>query len=260
MRPIAALLPGKGVVYGGAILLLALQSHSFSARTHAGEPKTAVSADLSPRDWVVTTQARKALQKDAQLSTCRIGVSVKDKVATIWGSIPNADMIKRAEEALKKVPGIVAVISECRIVPADDPIPQAVADAVKKAQGDPGTSAKLPLPPPAAPTGRVVTAKPPEGFVPRPNTETGNPAVPSQPAAVLLNPVPTSGIQVNAADPLESARLSDKRFKDLVLELRGGVVRVSGSAARMKDAVDLAEKINDLPGVRQVILGNVQEK
>jgi hypothetical protein len=152
------------------------------------------------------------------------------------------------------------------VVPDADPIPQAVADAVKKAQGEPGLSAKVPLPPPAAPTGRQVSAKPPEGFLPPPRGDPGElvpgaPLLAPPPAAVLLNPVPSQAEAASdSADAFERARRSDKRFKDLVLDVKGGVVKISGSAARTKDAMDLAEKVNALPGVRQVILGNVEEK
>ena len=58
---------------------------------------------------------------------------------------------------------------------------------------------------------------------------------------------------------MEKVRSSEPRFKNVTLEVKGGVVKITGKVPKMKDAWDLAEKLNAVNGVRQVILGNVQE-
>jgi len=157
-------------------------------------------------------------------------------------------------------------MNECRIVP-DDPVPTAIADAVKKArtQGDdPATSAKFSEPPqPTAITNRVTTLTRPSELVPKSKGDLnemrpGAPLLPPPPAVVLLSPIPA-----DTADELndwEMIRRSEPRFKDVTLDVKSGIIRINGLVARTKDAWELADKLNSLPSVRQVILGNVAER
>jgi hypothetical protein len=244
--------PRKGAVYGGTAILLGL-TPPFGLVAFAGDGKAQL-PELSPRDWVLTNQARRVLQKDELLAAQNVGVTVKDRVATFWGTLPSKDAARRAEESLKKIAGVAAVVNECRIVPSD-PVPQAVADAVNRIReqgGDDAGSAAPPASPFTTTTRPQVVAKPP--------VETVG-SSPSPPPAVLLAPVPADRPPpADAPDALERVRRSEPRFKDVRLEAKGGLVKIGGTVPRMKDAWDLAERLNALPGVNQVILGNVQEK
>lgn len=283
MRFFANLLPRKGAVYGGAAILLGLMPQPFALPVRAADPPPRFASvplparDESARDWVLSNLARRVLLKDEQLASLNIGVSVKDKVATIWGTLPSKEAGKRAEEMLKKINGIASVINECKIVPPPSAVPQQVADAVKRLQereAEEALALRQP-PPPTATTGRQVVAKPePDVLAPRvvnDPTEVRLPPLPPPPAAVLLppefspvSPSPTSPAPATpvsfSGDPIERTRRSEPRFRDVVLEVKGGVVKISGSVPKMKDAWDLADKLNAVNGVRQVILGNVQEK
>jgi hypothetical protein len=86
----------------------------------------------------------------------------------------------------------------------------------------------------------------------------GSPVLPPPPATVLLAPIPVE--EAGNLEDWEQLRRSQPRFKDVALDFKDGVVRVNGVVPRMKDAWDLAEKLNALPRVRQVIMGNVVEK
>jgi len=245
MSIFANFLPRKGAVYGGAAILLGLMPHPFSLTTPAAEPRSVQAPDLTPRDWLLTNQARRAILKDEQLAPLRLGVTVKDRVATIWGTIPSDETAKRADELLRKISGIAVVMNDCRIV-RSDPIPEAVAAAVKNARSD-GDETTTVARPDTTPTSRVV-AKPavPDLFPPK------------APPATLLPPVPTSN-DVRLED-WERVRRSEKRFQDVMLEMQNGVVRIHGNVTRMKDAWDLAEKLNNLASVKQVIMGTVTER
>jgi hypothetical protein len=248
----ADFLPRKGAVYGGAAILLGL-TPPFGLVAFAGDGKALQLPELSPRDWVLTNQARRVLQKDELLASQNVGVTVKDRVATVWGTLPSKEAVRRAEESLKKIAGVAAVVNECRIVPSD-PVPQAVADAVNRIReqgGDDAGSAAPPASPFTATTRPQVVAKPP--------VETVG-SSPPPPPAVLLAPVAADPRPADEPDALERVRRSEPRFKDVRLEAKGGLVKIAGTVPKMKDAWDLAEKLNALPGVRQVILGNVQEK
>lgn len=251
MSLLTSLLPRKGAVYGGAAILLGLSPQPFTPIIHAAEQRALQLPEQTPRDWVMTNAARRALQKDEQFASLNLGVSVNNKVATVWGTIPSVETFHRAEEILKKLGGIAAVINECRIVP-NDPFPQAVADALKKQRGpieDPNTSAK----PVANQTARVV-AKPAVEIPPVPL----DPHV--KPPATLLSPPTLDLVAPSGGNDWDWILASDKRFKDLRVDVNGGVFRIQGSVVRMKDAWDLAEKLNSLASVRQVIMGNVVEK
>lgn len=256
MSLLTSLLPRKGAVYGGAAILLGLSPQPFTPIIYAADQRAIQLPEQTPRDWVMTNAARRALQKDEQLGALALGVSVNNKVATVWGTIPSIDAFSRAEELLKKLGSIAAVINECRIVP-NDPFPQAVADAVKKHREpieDAITSAK----PVVAPTTRTV-AKPSVEVTPPPVVLDPRTDSTKAPAALLTPPtfdlVPPSG-----GNDWDWILASDKRFKDLKIDVSGGVVRIQGVVVRMKDAWDLVEKLNALPEVKQVIMGKVTEK
>lgn len=280
MWSFANLLPIKGAVYGGAAILLGLMPHTFVLPICGAEPPPrfasvpVLSREDSARDWILTNQARRSLLKDDEIATLNVGVSVKDKVATIWGTLPSPIVGTRIEGILKKINGIASVVNECKIVAPPSTVPDQVADAVKRLQqGQDGEGIAAHSPPPNATVGRQVSAKPaPEMLPPRPvndPTDIRLPPLPPPPAAVLLQPVlspespalsespasPATGL-----DSVERIRSSEPRFKDVTLEVKGGVVRISGMVLKLKDAWDLAEKLNSVNGVRQVILGNVQEK
>lgn len=262
MNPLTHLLPGKGALSFGTALLLGLAPQLFSIALQAGDARAIQIPDLTSRDWILNNQARRAILKDDQLAPHNIGVTVKNKIATIWGSIPAPEIAKRAEATLLKIPGIATVMNECRIVPGTDPIPQAIADAVRNARNrgdDPNVSAKIAPPPPSTVTSRQVVAKPDLNAIPAKADEFA--VMPPPPSTVLLAPTMNEPRSFNASPwPWERVRASDKRFKDLNLEVRNGIVKVSGIVARMKDAWDLAEMLNALPGVKQVIIGRVIEK
>jgi hypothetical protein len=257
----------KGTVYGGAALLLGLMPPDVALVLQAADPPPSQLPQQTPRDWLLTTAARRAFQKDEQLAALNVGVSVNNKVATIWGTIPSLDLARRAEEVLKKVGGIAAVMNDCRIV-ANDTLPEAVADAVKKGRtpGDEivaNTQLTVWPPPPKSTSQRVVAKLNPDELAPRAKGDVnelapGAPLLPLPPAAVLLSPVPNE--TAKGSTDCETVRRSDERFKDVTLDLKEGIVRMNGKVAQMKDAWELAERLNELASVKQVILGNVAEK
>lgn len=248
-------------------MCLGAMAPDLTPALHAAEPPPSQLPQQTPRDWLLTNSARRAIQKDEQLAALNIGVSVNNKVATIWGTIPSLDAAKRAEEVLKKVSGIAAVMNDCRIVP-NDTLPQAVADAVKKgnvAGDEVASTGKLTVwpPPPSSTSKRVVAKLNPDEIVPRPKGDAnelapGAPLLPLPPAAVLLSPVARD--LTHGLDDIETIRRSDERYKDVTLDVKDGVVRINGKVTVMKDAWELAERLNDLASVKQVILGNVIEK
>ena len=53
-------------------------------------------------DWILSDRARRSLLRDEQIASLNVGVTVKDKVATIWGTLPSADVGKRTKRCSRK--------------------------------------------------------------------------------------------------------------------------------------------------------------
>jgi osmotically-inducible protein OsmY len=92
-----------GIVLGG----VAAQSPPWSARSlPAGDAKLL--------DLELSLRARQVLQDDS-LADLNLGVSVRDRVATLWGTVPNRDVARRAEERLRQVIGLTSVLSQLHV-------------------------------------------------------------------------------------------------------------------------------------------------
>ena len=79
------------------ILVLTFLAWSISL-AHGGAAR--IGGDPT-RDVRQTMQARKLLADDPDLAAWNIGVTVRDRVATLWGPVPSAEIAFRAELCLK---------------------------------------------------------------------------------------------------------------------------------------------------------------
>src|SRR5947209_6585754 len=84
----------------------------------AGAP---AKADASFDELKLEAAARKALLQDKRLGGLNVGVTVRDRVATLWGPLPSAEAVNEALERLKQVPGIVKVVDTTKVSPPADP-------------------------------------------------------------------------------------------------------------------------------------------
>lgn len=64
------------------------------------------------RDMRQTLQARKILAEDPDLAAWNIGVTVRDRVATLWGPVPSAEVAFRAELCLKAMVELAEIRNE----------------------------------------------------------------------------------------------------------------------------------------------------
>src|ERR1044071_9815392 len=64
------------------------------------------------RDTRHTMQARRLLAEDPDLAPWNIGVIVQDRVATLWGPVPSAEVAFRAEICLKSMIELIEVRNE----------------------------------------------------------------------------------------------------------------------------------------------------
>src|SRR5262245_4100572 len=85
---------------------------------------TSTAAGADSRDVVHTLLARRALLQDGRLAPYNLGVKLQNREVVIWGTVPSAELAKRAEDLVRAVPEFVHVRSEVRIDPFEGlPIP-----------------------------------------------------------------------------------------------------------------------------------------
>jgi osmotically-inducible protein OsmY len=262
---------GVSLVITTGFLLRALPE--VAAEAPAVSPSAPQSGSL--QDVQLTLQARKALQQDEKLANLNLGVTVRDRVATLWGAARSADLARRAVERLRQVPGLTEVRSEMKAEAAEDALLESFAQLAR-----PRPAAEPPAPPaspgPAALTSQASDPswKPrvsPDGEVEAPPPEGGAPglilppvALPrpplggaSEPPAVLLPPAPRATSE-NLTRAIDALRRGDERFRRVRSEVRDGVVHLGGTVYRWEDLFEMARAVARLPGVQRVILEDVR--
>jgi hypothetical protein len=241
------------------------------------------SGDDLPLDLRLTLTARQALADDDDLAPLRLGVTVHQRVAILWGVAPSTELIRRAVQRLQSVPGLAGVRSEV--------LPELHMEAATRHLDQPGVSTspapRGPVWPPAelagtemhgrAPAQPAAAVHPEEMSPARPPLHTAvalgppvaipDPAAvsPRKPAAVLLRPVPqraappqvVPGSAPDPANAVERLRRSDERFGHLRPEIRERTVTLRGTVRRGEDLMDFAQAVSRLPGVERVILDEV---
>jgi hypothetical protein len=60
------------------------------------------------------------------------------------------------------------------------------------------------------------------------------------------------------AQTIEALRLADKRFRGVVVDVRGDIVYLRGTVYRWEHLFELARSVSRLPGVRRVLFEEVR--
>jgi osmotically-inducible protein OsmY len=208
--------------------------------------------DAAVVDLRYTVLARQALDEDKDLAALDLGVRVRNRVATLWGPVPTAELERRAVARLTRIAELAGVRSEMHVDP----------EAVPSKRGLPARpEAPLANGPRSVPPSRGVLMKTP-----------GKPAVAAEPAAQktpakapgvdglsqpssvkLLTPTSTAAIEA-AVRQLQQG----ERFRRIRFQVREGQVHLSGVVHRWQDLHELSRAIGRIPGVQRVILHDVQ--
>jgi len=261
----------------------------------AAEPNTPVNVQpASGRpDVVLARAALLALDADNELHGVNLIVSIVDRVAVIGGPVSTMRQSKRAEEVVRAVPGISDVRNACFVSIGPDPLLRAVADRLGTSL--PPRPVMFDLPgvltgtmPPSSPfpsqgnSGALMAAANPGAatvVARRPAGETGLLGAPVGPVGSGSVPLATPGpstapglltgtvpVPVAPASVTEvlaavgEMKKSEARFARLTVEQRDGTIVIGGAAPFASDAWDLAGKLQKVPGVARVVVGNVTGK
>jgi osmotically-inducible protein OsmY len=227
--------------------------------------------------------ARQALDNDTQLGALNLGVSVRDQVASVWGTVPSPAVAERAVTCLGRVPGVARVENQLTVESPGDPL----VDFLKMPA--------RPLPPKPAPGMRALDPTP---TVPKSTRTALGPVPVWQPAPVFRAPASPAPVRepklasrtdVVAAAPTmpliplpvtrpiavplhdeakpDSDRLTTSiadvlkgsdRLRGIKPEVRGGIVYLRGQVHDWEELHAFARQISRLPGVERVVMDGVR--
>jgi hypothetical protein len=204
-------------------------------------PRAAPSASLDRFfvDCRLTVFARHAIQSDPVLASLNVGVTVQDRVALLWGSIPSVEMARRSEALIRKVSGIAGIRNNLRIE-TTDPLTKELVKSLSPGKPQlpggekPGTTMTLTTAPawgPPANSPVVVSLRPPVSVDPK---------------------APSRAGEVNRA--IDQLRASDARFRPIRTELDGNLVRVMPGDTPAENVYAFARMLARVPGVERVVV------
>jgi hypothetical protein len=217
----------------------------------AAPPALPPAARSRGRDLELTVHARRALQVDARLGPLHLGVRVRDGVATLWGPVPTAEDVRRAVKVLEVVPGLAAVRSELRLEKGQPENLLAVPVPV-----DPPTRTDAASPDPVSGSLNTLTRRNPARFPltperPPPAAALLPPVVGAPPATPRMAPAPPT-----PAEAIEALRLSERRFRRIRAEVRGGTVLLHPADTPREDVMAFYQLLAQVPGVERVVVKN----
>src|SRR5438270_688285 len=102
-RPLLLLVLG----FGPLVLCFSAQSSATDSPSWSAAPSQP--ADYTFNDLELGLRARKALADDALLAPHKLGVTVRNRVAVLWGTVPTKELAQRAVDRLGQVLGITSI-------------------------------------------------------------------------------------------------------------------------------------------------------
>ncbi|HEV3117437.1 MAG TPA: BON domain-containing protein [Gemmataceae bacterium] len=289
VKPLIAL-----ALFAGTLLFCALPS-SVATNPPAWQPLPAQPVDPAIQDMELTLRARRALADDPVIAKLDLGVEVRNRVATLWGSVSSKELCQQAEARLRNGLGLTAVCNELHIDAADAPggplpplqVRSPLAEPmIRESPPQRQTVAQRPSDIAAvmsqevlwhAATARTITKAPLED-----SHGTAAPALPAvKPAGASKPPMPLVSLpgypvrdvmptpaapalapaaekSVDLATAVESFRTRDARYQGIKPEIRGHVVVLRGTVLRWDHLYDLARSVSTIRGVERVVLDNVR--
>lgn len=237
----------------GTAAALALALSALPAWGIDEPPRPPMSALGKIRDLAATVRARRVLQDDPTLSSLNLGLQVENGVVSVWGPIPSREVERQVTLKLETLKGITKVqlnfyVQDRRDRGLDLVRPDGVPERIEAAKPEIETG-KLPVTP-ATPVGRrdSTANEGPRLFAPRPTT------APRTEAAGEVGKLPRPATSLT--EEVRQARQSERRFRDIVVQVQDRTVVVRRGKSPGDDVMDLVQKLRRVPGVREVILAD----
>ncbi len=217
---------------------------------------TSAEAGSDPdRDVRQTVHARQALLQHPELARLNLGVSVRERVATLWGPVPSAELGLKAERVLRNLFELAAVRNELEV---SDTL-EAVTPAYLPNQ--------LPATPPRPPDVAPMPSAIPETAPVRPAPALKQPAADAElptialpntgalPARMPVTPEQAQGLP-QAIDALFQSK---DAYRSVRYSLRDRRVYLRGASHDPALLHEIAQAIARLPGVEGVFVQRADE-
>jgi osmotically-inducible protein OsmY len=248
---------------------------SFTPISAAGDTPTwlpsLAHSGPSAHDLDLTLKARKALFEDHVLAGCSLGISVRNRAATLWGAVPSVALSRHAEQSLKGVLGLTSVRNELQIDTRQEfkhlvlLIPKLelenqtlVANRAPSGDSRPRSQGVLVRRPPS----EIATDSELRWRAPGEKSLQRQDSLPKTPTAATEKNLSTAVNSDRAAADLTKAvgslRLADQRFRRIRARVEGDKVYLAGNVNRWDHLHELARSIARLPQVKEVVFEDVQ--
>lgn len=109
--------PHPGTHFPGALVALVLSCVPTGAEPFTWVPSPSHPANHVSEDLELSLRARKILLHDEGLAGQLLGISVRNRIATLWGTVASARAARQAEECLRSLPGLASVRNDLTIDP-----------------------------------------------------------------------------------------------------------------------------------------------
>jgi len=234
--------------------------------------------------------ARQALDNDAQLGVLNLGVSVRDQVATVWGTVPSPAVAERAVKCLGLVPGVADVVNQLTVESPGDPLvdflklparplppkpipgrraldPASPAPkSVRTAHGPVPVCQPAPVVKPPAVSSLESAPAPEPKLTSRTDAVAATPTMPLIPLPVT-RPIPVPLHEESTPPKPDAERLTtaiadlqkgNDHLRGIKPDARGGVVYLRGQVHDWEELHAFARQISRLPGVERVVMEGVR--
>jgi len=210
--------------------------------------------------WQLETRIYKALRSDEALARLRIGVTVKDRNAELWGFVPDAASEARALAIVGGIPGVGGVASNLRRVAPEDPLLAAVSEALKMqkegaAYAGGGPTPVVPKQPFGLERDRVALSIPPVD-----SQRVSTQPVRQRESLTLKPERPEAVGDAGLLSTLEAIRKNsgDGKYADLRVTVVDRSAYISGKVDKKSHALKLADLFAEVPGIERVVMQKIE--
>lgn len=213
-----------------------------------------ICTEVALQDSKLTVHARRMLADDHLLGPLNFGVIVRNRSATLWGSIPSVEAADRAVKLVRQVPGIARVASELVVEKPGDPLldflrntPTLLPGQEPSAQPRKSSNDSAPAQVEHAGARRAVSPTSQSRPIAPPETNILMPAIPLP----ISTTTPTSD---DLARQIERLCRSSQRYRNVHFTCTQRVVYLHGTVERSEDMIELARVISHITGVERVVI------
>lgn len=221
-----------------------------------------ICTEVALQDSKLTVHARRMLADDNLLGPLNVGVIVRNRSATVWGSAPSVEAADRAVKLVRQVPGIAQVTNELVVEKPGDPLFDFLRNTPTPLPGQepsaqPRRTAHDSAPAQAEHAGARRSVSPTSQSRPSAAPETNIVLMPAIPLPMRPHASSVTSDELNRQ--IERLCRSSHRYRNVQFTCTQGVVHLHGTVERSEDLIELARAISHIAGVERVVMASPAE-